>query len=135
MITREDLESFLLRIGPECEEVEEGMWVLRGPENVAPVVVHYSPPVVLLRLKVLDLGPARDDARLAGFYRRLLELNANDIVHGSYGVEGSEVILSDALDLETLGFETLRSSYESLVLAASSHLPGLVELIPVAHEG
>ena len=123
MITREDLESFLLRIGPECEEVEEGMWVLRGPENVAPVVVHYSPPVVLLRLKVLDLGPARDDARLAGF------------VHGSYGVEGSEVILSDALDLETLGFETLRSSYESLVLAASSHLPGLVELIPVAHEG
>ena len=76
-----------------------------------------------------------DDARLASFYRRMLELNAGDIVHGSYGIEAQEVVLSDALELEDLDFSELRSSYESLLLAASSHLPGLADLVPVAQEG
>ncbi|MBI4409725.1 MAG: hypothetical protein HY561_08465 [Gemmatimonadetes bacterium] len=135
MITREDLESYLIRMGVSFEEVAEGMWVIRPAEGGAPVVVHYSPPVVLLRLKVLELPRDKDEARLARFYRRLLELNAADIVHGSYGIEANELVLSDALELESLDFPELRSSYESLTLAASSHLPALAELAPVAHEG
>jgi len=135
MTSREDLESYLLRMGVEYQEVDDGMWLLQGSEDGAGVVVHYTPPVVLLRLKVMELPTERDDARLRTFYRRLLELNATDIVHGSYGIEANEVILSDALDLENLDFSELRSSYESLVLAASSHTPTLAELVPVAHEG
>jgi hypothetical protein len=136
MITREDLESFILRLGKEHEEIEEGMWVVGGPEDGTPVVVDYAPPVVLLRLKVLRL-PAADEGgdRLAAIYRRVLELNATDIVHGSYGVDGEDLILSDALELEGLDFQELRTSYESLLFAASSHLPALAELLPVAHEG
>jgi hypothetical protein len=56
-------------------------------------------------------------------------MNATDIVHGSYGIEAQEVVLSDALELETLDFAELRSSYESLTLAASSHLPELVAIV------
>ena len=97
-------------------------------------MVSYSPPLVVLRLKVMDL-PVGEDARCASLYRRLLELNATDIVHGSYGIEGNEVVLSDALDLESLDFSELRSSYESLALAATSHTPKLVELVAVAQEG
>ncbi len=135
MITREDLEGWLIRMGAEVEEVDDGMWVLRSPEQSSvPVVMHYSPPVVLLRLKVMDLPQEMDDARMAGFYRRLLVLNATDIVHGSYGIEGNDVVLSDALELETLDFHELRSSYESLLLAASSHMQGLAALVPVAQE-
>jgi hypothetical protein len=134
MTTREDLESFFIRMGLDYEEVQRDMWLLRGPDGETPVVAHFSPPVVLLRLKVMDL-PNTDDNRLAGLYKRLLELNAADIVHGSYGLEEGDVILSDALELETLDFHELRSSYESLLFAASSHLPRLAELAPVAHEG
>ena len=135
MTTREDIESYLIRMDVEYEEIEESMWVVRTPENGTPVVVDYSPPLVLLRLKVMDLPADADDVRLAAFYRRMLELNAGDIVHGSYGIEAQEVVLSDALELEDLDFSELRSSYESLLLAASSHLPGLAELIPVVQEG
>ncbi len=135
MMTTEDLESYFIRMGVEAEEMEEGMWLLPSTDGEAPVVVRYEPPLLLLRLKVMSLPADSDDVKLAPFYRRLLELNATDIVHGSYGIEADEVILSHALELETLDFEELRSSYESLTLAASSHITGLAKLIPVAHEG
>lgn len=132
MTTREDLESYLIRLGTEYDEVEEGLWALRSEEGGATVVVSYSPPVLLLRLKVMELPAGADDAQLARFYRRLLELNANDLVHGSYGLENRVVVLSDAMELEGLDFVELRSSYESLVLAASTHPAQLTELVPSA---
>jgi hypothetical protein len=133
MTSKEDLESYLLRMGVEYEELEENMWLIK-PQNSAGVVVNFTPPVVLLRLKVMDL-PRSQDGTLAPFFRRLLELNASDIVHGSYGIEGDDVVLSDALQLEDLDYSELRSSYESMVMAASSHVQELAGLIPVAHEG
>jgi hypothetical protein len=133
MISKEDLESYLLRMGVEYEEVDDNMWLLK-PQETTGVVVNFTPPVVLLRLKVMEL-PRAQNGLLAPFYRRLLELNASDIVHGSYGIEENDVVLSDALELEDLDYSELRSSYESMVLAASSHVSELAELIPVAHEG
>jgi len=134
MATRDDLESYLIRLGVDYEEVEDGLWVLRSADGPA-VVVQSSPPVVVLRLKVLSIPEGAEPDRQLALYRRLLELNATDMVHGSYGIEERDVVLTDALDLATLDFEELRSSYESLLFAASSHLPGLAELILVAHEG
>jgi hypothetical protein len=135
MTTREDLESYLIRLGLDLDEVETDMWLVKPTDDAPQIVVHYSPPVVLLRLKVMDLAPGSDDGRYNNLYRRLLELNATDILHGSYGIEAEEVVLSDALELENLDFSELRSSFESLALAASGHLPRLVELVPVAQEG
>ena len=134
MTSKEDLESYLLRMGVEHEELDDNMWLLK-PAETAGVVVNFTPPVVLLRLKVMDLPASAADGKLTAFYRRLLELNASDIVHGSYGIEGNEVVLSDALQLEDLDYSELRSSYESMVMAATSHVSALAELIPVAHEG
>src|SRR5690606_10574454 len=111
---REDLESYLMRLGVDIEELEPDMWLIESNGEAPRIVVHYSPPVVVLRLKVMDLPPGSDDGRYGALYRRLLELNATDIVHGSYGIEADEVVLSDALELESLDFNELRSSYESL---------------------
>lgn len=134
MINREDLESFFIRMGAEAREVEENIWVLEGEEGTADVVVTYAPPVVLLRIKVLDLPQDANDPALSGLYRKLLELNASDLVHGSYGIEEGDVALSDALELESLDFTELRASYESIVFAASSHMKDLAELVPVAQK-
>lgn len=134
MPTRDDLESYVIRLGVDYEEIEDGLWVLRSADGLS-VVVQSSPPVVVLRLKVLSIPEEADSARQLALYRRLLELNATELVHGSYGIEERDVVLTDALDLETLDFEEFRSSYESLIFAATSHLPGLAELILVAHEG
>jgi hypothetical protein len=67
MMTREDLESYLIRMELDVQDVDEAMWILKSPDDdSAPVVVSYSPPVVLLRMKVMDLPRPADDQRLAG---------------------------------------------------------------------
>ena len=119
MVTREDIESFLIRMDMEYEELEEGMFLAQSRSHGAPLVAHYSPPLLLLRMKVMDLPASDGNAEL---YRTLLVLNATDVVHGSYGIEEDELILSDTLELETLDFHEMRASVESMQLAASAHL-------------
>lgn len=125
MITREDIESFITRLdsgSPQAEEVEPNLWVIRT-EDDAEVVVHYAPPVVILRVRVMEV-PA-DDTRRGELFRQLLELNSRDLVHGSYGLEGDHVVLTDTLDLENLDFTEFEASFDSMTLALASHLGAL----------
>lgn len=126
MVSREDLESFLFRMGLEFEEVAEGMYAVSSDDDGPRVVVHHSPPVLLVRLKVMDLPEQANG--LGNLYRALLELNATDIVHGAYGIEEGELIISDTLELETLDFQELQASFESVQLAASGHLSRIHDL-------
>jgi hypothetical protein len=124
MVTREDIESFLDRLsseGASYQEVEPGLWKVRtsGALDID-VVVHYSPPVVVLRVKVMDL-PA-DETNVATLSRRLLQLNATDLVHGSYGIERESIVLTEALELAHLDYEEFLAAYEGMTLALASHL-------------
>ena len=129
MVTREDLESFLIRLDLEYEEIEEGMYLVRGRNAGLPMVVHYADALLLIRLKLMDL-PGDVDGRV-DLYRTLLELNATDMVHGAYGIENGELIISDTLELETLDFHELQASLESIELAAVSHMQKIRELAGV----
>ena len=124
MVTREDIEAFLDRLsaeGASYQELESGLCVVRpGGALEFDVVVTHNPPVVLLRVKVMPL-PA-DAAHQAALNRRLLELNAGDLLHGSYGIDQDNVVLTEALELSHLDFEEFLSSYESMTLSLTSHL-------------
>ncbi|MEZ4415366.1 MAG: CesT family type III secretion system chaperone [Gemmatimonadota bacterium] len=132
MVSRDDLESFLIRMDVDYTEVAEGMFVVRSREGGPTVVLHHSPPLLVARLKVMTL-PEKNG--LADLYRTLLELNATDIVHGAYGIEGDELILSHTLELETLDYHELQASLESLQLAASGHLDRIRSLASAGVEG
>ncbi len=119
MVTREDLESYLIRMDADFDEVDEGMFLVHT-ENGGAVVVHHSEPLLLVRMKVMDLPADAED--LGDLYETLLRLNATDVIHGAYGIEAGELVLSDTLQLGSLDFEELRASLESVQLAASSHV-------------
>ena len=133
MVTREDLESFLIRMDVGYEEIDEGMFLCEGKDGGPSVVVHHSPPVLIVRLKVMDLPDGTNGA--TDLFRTLLELNATDIVHGAYGIEEGDLILSDTLELETLDFHELQASFESVQLAASGHIESIKRLVPAHEEG
>jgi hypothetical protein len=127
MISREDIESYLIRAELDYEEIGEGMWLVRpeGDEETGgpAIVASYLPPVLLLRTVIREV-PEGESAQLR-IYRRLLELNASDLVHGAYGLEDGEIVLADTLELENLDFTEFRASLESLALAVTSHLKEL----------
>jgi hypothetical protein len=124
MVTREETEGFLDRLtaeGASYSEVEPGLWVVKpGGELDFDVVVNHSPPVLLLRVKVMTLP--RDPETLATLSRRLLELNASELIHGSYGIEEDSIVLTEALELSHLDFEEFLAAYESMMVALASHL-------------
>ena len=124
MVTREDIEAFLDRLQTEeatYREIEPGLWAVRpGGALDLDFIVHYNPPVVVLRVKVMDL-PATN-GKSADLNRRLLELNATDLVHGSYGMSNGQYVLTEALELEHLDFEEFLSAYESMTLALATNL-------------
>ena len=126
MLSKENLEGFLDRLGQEgasYKEVEPGLWVVKpGGSLDFDVVVNWTPPVTVLRVKVMELP--KDKAQLADLSRRLLELNASDLVHGSYGIEqnSNSIVLTEALELEHLDYEEFLAAYEGMTLALASHL-------------
>lgn len=125
MVTREDIQSFIDRLdstAQSTQEVEPGLWVIRSNDS-AECVVQYNPPVVVLRVRVME--PPATEPRRAKLYRQLLEFNARDLVHGSYGLEGDHIVLTDTLELENLDFSEFQASFDSIMLALASHMGAL----------
>ena len=123
MVTKEDIEGFLDRLadGASQTEVEPGLWVLKpGGDLDFDVIVNFSPPVVIFRVKVMTL-PSKAESR-AILKHRLLELNASELVHGAYGIEGDSIVMTEALELTHLDYEEFLAAYESITVALASHL-------------
>ncbi len=124
MVTREDVEAFLDRLGTDGashSEVEPGLWIVRpsGPLDFDVVITH-NPPVLLLRVKVMPVPS--DAGEVAALSRRLLQLNATDLLHGSYGIDADAIVLTEALELAHLDYEEFLASYESLTLSLTTHM-------------
>jgi hypothetical protein len=125
MITKDDIQSFLDRLeggSLRVMEIEPNLWLARTTED-AEVVIHYAPPVVILRVRVMEL-PASEPRR-SELFRQLLEYNARELVHGSYGVENNHVVLTDTLELADLDYTEFEASFDSITLALASHLGAL----------
>jgi hypothetical protein len=125
MISREDVQSWLERLAGgslEIRELEPNLWLVRTEEG-SELVVHYAPPVVILRMRVMEL-PGQEPRR-SELFRQLLELNARELIHGSYGIEGDHIVLTDALELADLDFSEFEASFDSITLALATHLGAL----------
>ena len=66
MATVEDVQAYLERLdsGVSAEEVEPGLWVLSSEDGGSQIVVNFTPPVVVLRVNVMEL-PKDDSQRSA----------------------------------------------------------------------
>ena len=67
--------------------------------------------------------------------KTLLVWNATDVVHGAYGIEEGDLVLTDTLELETLDFPELQASLESMQMAAASHIEQIKTLAGAGQEG
>ena len=125
MATIEDVQAYLERLdgGVSADEVEPGLWVLSPEDGGGQIVVNFTPPVVVLRVNVMELP--KDESRRSALMTKLLELNAKELLHGSYGIEETRVVLTEALQIENLDFSELQASVDSIAMALGSHLAAL----------
>jgi hypothetical protein len=120
MKSREDIESYLLKLGLPYEQLQPELWNVR-PQGNENLLVTIAGPVVVFRIKVMDLPPGPREK----LYETLLQLNARDMVHGAFGIEENAVVITDALQLENLDFNEFQGVVDDMSMAIGKHYPVL----------
>jgi hypothetical protein len=123
-----DVEAYLRRLDRTYEKVgSDTFLVVLGPSQ-PPAVVKLSPPVLVARVDVADAPHGKPDLE-ARFFRRLLELNATELVYVAFGLDGGRIVLDAALELETLDLNELDAVLANLDLAIAQQVPSLRDLV------
>lgn len=117
--TQQDVEAYLSRLDRNFETLADGTLLVSTGRNSPPIVIRLAPPVVVLRVDIGPLPSAEAEARV---FKRLLELNARDLVHASYGIADDTIELSAALELDSLDLNELEAVLADLDLALATHV-------------
>lgn len=119
-MNKEKIESYLINLGLSFENVEENSWIINDEEKgLEQVLILLEEPLLIIRVKIMGVpGKERET-----FYRELLELNARDLLHGAYALDGEDVILIDTLLSGTLDLEEFQTSLDGIGLALAEHYP------------
>ena len=117
MRTAADIQSYLLKLELPHEEPREGTWLCSGLDGVENLVITLAGPVLVFRVKVMDIPRGNREE----LFRTLLELNATEMMHGAYGIEGDSVVIMDALQLENLDYNEFAATVDDITLAVASH--------------
>ena len=116
------IEQYLIDLKYNYQEVKPNFWLLDDAEhNLEGMVVMYADPLVIVRVQVMN-APKENREK---FYTKLLELNAVDMIHGAYGLEGEKVVIIDTLEYETLDYVEFRATLDAISLALTQHYPVL----------
>jgi hypothetical protein len=127
MKTREDIDSYLLKMGANYEDLGGDIWRLRqgGIENL---MLSLAGPIVVFRLKIMDVPRERREA----LFEALLRLNTTDLFHCAFGIEGSAVVLTGALEFENMDFNEFQAVIDEIGMAVSKQYPVLSKFRSVA---
>ena len=127
MVTGQDLEGFLIKMGVSYDEIGKDTWMIRDNElQLDNLVVTLNDPVVVFHVRLMTIPAACD--RLA-LFEELLRLNATEMLHGAYGLEGNDIVATDTLQAENLDFNEFQASVDALNLAITAHYRRLAPLL------
>ena len=127
MRTEKDVEAYLLRLKRRFGNVDDqaGTFLVETTGGLPPVALRVDAPLVVLRVHIGDLRKGADNSAL---FRRLLELNARQLVHASYGLDDEHVVLTSALELENLDYNELQATLDEIDVALAQHVAELARL-------
>jgi hypothetical protein len=118
------VEQYLIDLMLTYQEIGQNMWLIDDEDHgLQGVAVALADSLVIVRIVVMD---APKENRLE-FFTKLLELNANELVHGAYALEDDKIVLIDTLEYDTLDYTEFRASLDALSLALIQHYPILAK--------
>jgi hypothetical protein len=114
------IEQYLNELTATYRDLGDNLWLLDDEEQCMPqVAIMYAPPLVVFRTLVME-APQKHRLEL---FTKLLELNANDVVHGAYALEQEQVVLIDTLEYDTMDYGEFRATLDAFSLALTQHYP------------
>jgi hypothetical protein len=126
--TNEDLESFLQKLERRFERVDDGTYLVAGAPNQPPIAIRVAPPVLVIQVPI-GPAPQEETPAQARLFRRLLELNASDLLHAAYALEGGEIVLGAALELDNLDLNEIEAVLADMDVALAEHVPALHDMV------
>lgn len=126
MRTDKDVEAYLLRLNRRFRALEDqvGTFLVETSGGMPPIALRVEPPLVVVRVHIGDIAKGSAPGALL---RRLLELNARQLVHASYGLDDDRIVLSSALELENLDFNELQATLDEIDMVLAQQLPELAK--------
>jgi hypothetical protein len=119
-MTENKIEQYLIELMLTYREVSKNLWYLDDVEHrLQGVAIMLAEPLVVFRAVVMDVPPQN---RLE-LFTKLLELNANDVVHGAYALEKDKIVLIDTLEYDTIDYAEFRATLDAFSLALTQHYP------------
>jgi ribosomal protein L24 len=118
MDIKEKVEGYFIELSIPFECKEDNLWVIDDPDKgMENVIVTANDQVVTITVNVMKVPSANKEQ----FYETLLNLNATEMIHGAYGINGDNVVLTDSLEGMTLDLEEIQASLDAISLALSQH--------------
>lgn len=124
MYIKRKIERFMMDMNLLYEEIDDGTWIIEDDlTHIDNIVVKIANPIVLFRVKIMEIPQEKKEE----LYRTVLELNANDLVHGAYAIEDNNLIIIDTLQCENLDKNEFQSTVDSIGLALIQHYDKLIK--------
>jgi hypothetical protein len=118
MNIKEKIESYFIELNVPYERKGDNLWIIsdedRSLQNVA---VTLEESVVTITINVMQVPKDKNEE----LFKKLLTLNATDLIHGAYAIEGNTIVLIDTLEGETLDLKELQASLDAISLALTQH--------------
>jgi len=114
------IEQYLIDLKYNYQELKQNFWLIDDSDHdLEGMVITYVDPLVVFRVQVMSV-PERNREE---FYKKLLELNASDIINCAYGLEGEKVVITSSLEYENLDYDGFRATVDAISLALTQHFP------------
>ena len=118
MTLKDKLEGYFIDLNVQYDQKEDNLWVISDDErSLQNVLVTIDDPLVTITVNVMEVPGSNKEQ----FFEKLLTLNASDMIHGAYAIEGGNVVLIDTLEGETMDIEELQASLDGIGFALSQH--------------
>ena len=112
------IEQYLIELKYAYSNLKPNIWLLDEDEFNG-IMVVYADPLVIVRVQLMSV-PKDNRQEL---FTKLLELNASDMIRGSYGLEGDKIVITETLEYETLDYFEFRAALDAINLALTQHYP------------
>ncbi|MCL2130770.1 MAG: YbjN domain-containing protein [Treponema sp.] len=114
------IEEFLIDLKYSYREVKPKLWLLDDADhNLEGIAIMHEDPLVIFRVQVMNVPKEKKQE----FFAKLLELNAKEMIHGAYGLEGDKVVIIDTMQYDTMDYTEFRAVLDAISLALTQHFP------------